>query len=56
MQVGGNPSGGVWKHSRKLKQKNSIQAETFLKKKKKFTTSSKTVSAVPVVQTDEAVE
>lgn len=26
------------------------------KKKKKFTTSSKTVSAVPMVQTDEAVE
>lgn len=36
-----------------LKQKKSIQEEIFLKKK--FTTS-KIISAVPVVQADEAVE
>lgn len=55
MQVGGNLSGGVWKHFRKLwNEKRAYKQKHF--SKKKVPTSSKTVSAVPVVQTDEAVE
>lgn len=55
MQVGGNLSGGVWKHSRKLwNEKRAYKQKHF--SKKKVTTSPKTVSAVPLVQTDEAVE
>lgn len=36
--------------------KKEYTRRNISQKKKKFTTSSKTVSAVPMVQTDEAVE
>lgn len=55
MQVGGNLSEGGWKHSRKpWNKKRAYKKKHF--SKKNSTTSSKTVSAVPVVQADEAVE